>query len=140
MLLWQEGEGDEEHMAVLLWQEGEGDEGYMAMPLWQEGEGDEGHMVMLLLQAAAFMEAWPACTDSGAVSIHVLDIVLGLVENPEVHISLIPKLVQVLLDDMPSFRHANHITQLCVFCKPAECALDPSGYVNEDIIQYYWSQ
>ena len=46
------------------------------------------------------------------------------------------KLIQVLLDGIPSLQHMNRTTQLGVVCKLAEGALDPTVYVDEDIKQY----
>jgi len=56
----------------------------------------------------------------------VQDLSLGLVESHEVHMGPLLKVVQVSLDDIPSFWCVNSATQLGVICTFAEGALDPT--------------
>ncbi|KAK4832883.1 hypothetical protein QYF61_026433 [Mycteria americana] len=76
----------------------------------------------------------------GVAVTHVQDLALGLVEPHEVHMGPLLKLVQVLLDGIPSFWHVNRTTQLGVICKLAEDALNPTVYVTDEDIKQYWSR
>ncbi|KAK4822945.1 hypothetical protein QYF61_023445 [Mycteria americana] len=76
----------------------------------------------------------------GVALTQVQDLALGLVEPHEVHTGPLLQLVQVPLDDIPSFRHVNCTTQLGVICKLAEGALDPTLYIIDEDIKQYWSQ
>ncbi|KAK4806259.1 LOW QUALITY PROTEIN: hypothetical protein QYF61_013403 [Mycteria americana] len=68
------------------------------------------------------------------------DLALGLVELHEVHTGPLLQLVQVPLDDIPSFWCVNCTTQLGVICKLAEGALNPTVYVVDEDIGQHWSQ
>ncbi|KAK4806791.1 hypothetical protein QYF61_005587 [Mycteria americana] len=70
----------------------------------------------------------------------VQDPALGLVEPHEVHTGPLLQLVQVPLDDIPSFWHVNCTTQLGVICRLAEGALDLSVNVIDENIEQHWSQ
>lgn len=49
---------------------------------------------------------------------------LGLLKSHEIPMDLSPKLFQVPLDDIWLLRHDNNTTQLGVFCKLPDCALN----------------
>ncbi|KAK4816343.1 LOW QUALITY PROTEIN: hypothetical protein QYF61_015657 [Mycteria americana] len=68
------------------------------------------------------------------------DPALGLVEPHEVHTGPLLQLVQVPLDDIPSFWCVSCTTQLGVICKLAEGALDLSVNVTDENIEQRWSQ
>ncbi|KAK4830334.1 LOW QUALITY PROTEIN: hypothetical protein QYF61_010098 [Mycteria americana] len=68
------------------------------------------------------------------------DPALGLVEPHEVHTGPLLQLVQVPLDDIPSFWHVNCTTRLGVICKLAEGALDLAVNVIDENIEQRWSQ
>jgi len=65
----------------------------------------------------------------------VQDLALGLVEPHEVHMGPPLRLVQVSLDDIPSFWCVNCTTQLGVICKLAEGALDHAVYVLDENVK-----
>ncbi|KAK4819472.1 LOW QUALITY PROTEIN: hypothetical protein QYF61_004698 [Mycteria americana] len=65
---------------------------------------------------------------------------LGLVEPHEVHTGPLLQLVQVPLDDIPSFWRVNCTTQLGVICKLAEGALDLAVNVIDENTELHWSQ
>jgi len=60
----------------------------------------------------------------GVALTQVKDLALGLVEPHEVQMGPFLKLVQVPLDDIPSFLCVSHTMQLGVICKLTEGALD----------------
>ncbi|KAK4820477.1 LOW QUALITY PROTEIN: hypothetical protein QYF61_027938, partial [Mycteria americana] len=68
------------------------------------------------------------------------DPALGLVEPHEVHAGPLLQLVQVPLDDIPSFWPVNCTTQLGVICKLAEGALDLAVDAIDENIEQHWSQ
>ena len=68
------------------------------------------------------------------------DPALVLVESHEIHMGPLLRLVQVLLDGIPSLRRVDCTTQLCVVCKFAEGALDPTVYVIDEDIEQHWPQ
>ncbi|KAK4811013.1 LOW QUALITY PROTEIN: hypothetical protein QYF61_015717 [Mycteria americana] len=68
------------------------------------------------------------------------DPALGLVEPHEVHTGPLLQIVQVPLDDIPSFWRVNCTTQLGVICRLAEGALDLAVYVTDENIEQHWSQ
>ncbi|KAK4826718.1 LOW QUALITY PROTEIN: hypothetical protein QYF61_010933 [Mycteria americana] len=70
----------------------------------------------------------------------VQDPALGLVEPHEVHTGPLLQLVQVPLDDIPSFWHVSCPTQLGVICKLVEGALDLAVNVIDENIEQHWSQ
>ncbi|KAK4828848.1 LOW QUALITY PROTEIN: hypothetical protein QYF61_000905 [Mycteria americana] len=65
---------------------------------------------------------------------------LGLVEPHEVHRDPLLQLVQVPLDDIPSFWRVNCTTQLGVICKLAEGALDLAVNVIDENTEQHWFQ
>ncbi|KAK4815789.1 hypothetical protein QYF61_007229 [Mycteria americana] len=67
------------------------------------------------------------------------DPTLGLAEPHEVHTGLLLQVVQVPLDDIPSFWRVNCTTQLGVICKLAEGALDLAINVIDENIEQHWS-
>ncbi|KAK4821646.1 hypothetical protein QYF61_026507 [Mycteria americana] len=69
----------------------------------------------------------------------VQDPALGLVEPHEVHTGPLLQLVQVPLDDIPSFWRVRCTTQLGVICKLAEGALDLAVNVIDENIEQHWS-
>ncbi|KAK4812272.1 LOW QUALITY PROTEIN: hypothetical protein QYF61_012947, partial [Mycteria americana] len=68
------------------------------------------------------------------------DPALGLVEPHEVHTAPLLQLVQVSVDDIPSFWRVNCTTQLGVICRLAEGALDLAVNVIDENIEQHWSQ
>ncbi|KAK4826723.1 LOW QUALITY PROTEIN: hypothetical protein QYF61_010976 [Mycteria americana] len=68
------------------------------------------------------------------------DPALGLAEPHEVHPGPLLQLVQVALDDIPSFWRVSCTTQLGVICKLAEGALNITVNVIDENIQQHWSQ
>ncbi|KAK4816838.1 hypothetical protein QYF61_023902 [Mycteria americana] len=76
----------------------------------------------------------------GATPTQVQDLALGLVEPHEVHTGPLLQLVQVPLDDIPSFWCVNCTTQLGVICKLAEGALDLAVNVIDENTDQHWSQ
>ncbi|KAK4811900.1 LOW QUALITY PROTEIN: hypothetical protein QYF61_014933 [Mycteria americana] len=65
---------------------------------------------------------------------------LALFEPHEVHTGPLLQLVQVPLDDIPSFWCVNCTTQLGVICKLAEGALDLAVNVIDENMEQHWSQ
>ncbi|KAK4805320.1 hypothetical protein QYF61_018183 [Mycteria americana] len=65
----------------------------------------------------------------------VQDLAHGLVELQEIHMGLLLKPVKVPLDGIPSLKHINCTTQLGVFCKLAEGALNPTVYAIDENIK-----
>ncbi|KAK4824285.1 hypothetical protein QYF61_012845 [Mycteria americana] len=76
----------------------------------------------------------------GIALTQVQDPALGLVEPHEAHIVPLLQLVQVPLDDIPSFWRVNCTTQLGVICKLAEGALNLAVNVIDENIEQHWSQ
>ncbi|KAK4817730.1 hypothetical protein QYF61_026530 [Mycteria americana] len=70
----------------------------------------------------------------------VWDPALGLVEPHEVHTGPLLQLVQVPLDDIPSFWRVSCTTQLGVICKLAEGALNLTVNVIDENIEQHWFQ
>ncbi|KAK4818706.1 hypothetical protein QYF61_017927 [Mycteria americana] len=70
----------------------------------------------------------------------VQDPALGLVEPHEVHTGPLLQLIQVSLDDIPSFWHVNCTTQLGVICRLPEDALDLAVNVIDENLEQHWSQ
>ncbi|KAK4824675.1 LOW QUALITY PROTEIN: hypothetical protein QYF61_017255 [Mycteria americana] len=68
------------------------------------------------------------------------DPALGLVEPHKVHTDPLLQLVQVPLDDIPSFWCVSCPTQLGVTCKIPEGALDLAVNVIDENIEQHWSQ
>jgi len=75
-----------------------------------------------------------------AAPTHVQDLALGLVELYEVLTGPSLKPFKVPLDGIPSFQHVDRTTQLGVFGKHAEGALNPTVHVTEKDIKQHWSQ
>jgi len=78
----------------------------------------------------------------GAAPAHVQGLTRGLVEPHEIHVGQLLNLVKVLLDGIPSLRHVNRTTQLGVFCKLAEGALDLAFSIIDEYIKLVpiWSK
>ncbi|KAK4828015.1 LOW QUALITY PROTEIN: hypothetical protein QYF61_022792 [Mycteria americana] len=68
------------------------------------------------------------------------DPALGLIEPHEVHTGPLLQLVQVPLDDIPSFWCVKCTTQLGVICRLAEGALHLAVNVIDENIEQHWSQ
>jgi len=66
----------------------------------------------------------------GFALIQVWDLALGLVEPHEVHTGPLLHLVQISLDNIPSFWCFSCTTQLGAICKLAEGALDLAVYMS----------
>ncbi|KAK4832910.1 hypothetical protein QYF61_026553 [Mycteria americana] len=106
--------------------------------LAQDTVGLLGCECTLLAYVHLFIHQYPQVLFRRAALNHIIpqpDPALGLVEPHEVQ-----QLVQVPLDDIPSFWRVSCTTQLGVVCKLAEGALSLAVNVIEDNIEQHWSQ
>ncbi|KAK4814468.1 hypothetical protein QYF61_018986 [Mycteria americana] len=129
--------------------------GHASFNAAQDTVGLLGCECTLLAHAQLFVHQYPQVLFHRAALDHIIpqpvwklriaptqvqDPALGLVEPHEVHTGPLLQLVQVPLDDIPSFWRVSCTTQLGVICRLTEGALDLSVNVIDENIDQHWSQ
>ncbi|KAK4831174.1 LOW QUALITY PROTEIN: hypothetical protein QYF61_015644 [Mycteria americana] len=130
-----------------------GPAGHSSFDAAQDTVGLRGCKHTLLAHVQLFVHQYPQVLFRRAALDHIVpqpvlkpriaptqDPALGLAEPHEVHTGPLLQLVQVPLNDIPSFWCVNCTTQLGVICKLAERALDLAVNVIDENIEQHWSQ